>query len=66
MGPEPASTVLTVEQEAIAVAFQRHTLLTLNKTLRGLTRHEFVCAQGQKNPTIFTRDPTHLTLGLYT
>ena len=35
------------------------------KTLRGLTPHEFVCAQWQKNPTIFTRDPTHLTLGLY-
>ena len=33
------------------------------KTLRGLTPHEFVCAQWQKNPTIFTRDPTHLTLG---
>ena len=45
-------------------------LLTYNhakrlKTLRGLTPHEFVCAQWQKNPTIFTRDPTHLTLGLY-
>ena len=36
------------------------------KTLRGLTPHEFVCAQWQKNPTIFTQDPTHLTLGLYT
>jgi len=35
------------------------------KTLRGLTPHEFVCAQWQKNPIIFTRDPTHLTLGLY-
>jgi hypothetical protein len=35
------------------------------KTLRGLTPHEFVCAQWQNNPTIFTRDPTHLTLGLY-
>ena len=36
------------------------------KTLHGLTPHEFVCAQWQKNPTIFTQDPTHLTLGLYT
>ena len=36
------------------------------KTLRGLTPHEFVCSQWQKNPTIFTRDPTHLTLGLCT
>ena len=35
------------------------------KTLRDLTQHEFVCAQRQKNPAIFTRDPTHLTLGLY-
>jgi len=35
------------------------------KTLRGLTPHQFVRAQWQKNPTIFTRDPTHLTLGLY-
>ncbi|MGI4737306.1 MAG: IS481 family transposase [Janthinobacterium lividum] len=36
------------------------------KRLRGLTPHELVCAQWQKNPTIFTRDPTQLTLGLYT
>ena len=33
--------------------------------LRGLTPHECVCAQWQKNPTIFTRDPTQLTLGPY-
>ncbi|OWP61435.1 hypothetical protein CDA63_19410, partial [Hymenobacter amundsenii] len=32
---------------------------------RGLTPHEFVCAQWQKNPVNFTHDPTHLTLGLY-
>ena len=36
------------------------------KTLRGLTPHEFVCTQWQKNPTIFNRDLTHLTLRLYT
>ena len=36
------------------------------KTLKGLTPHEFVCTQWQTNPTIFTRDPTQLTLGLYT
>ncbi len=30
-----------------------------------LTPHEFVCAQWQNNPAIFTRDPTQLTLGLY-
>jgi transposase InsO family protein len=35
------------------------------KTLRGLTPHEFICAQWQQNPAIFTQDPTHLTLGLY-
>jgi transposase InsO family protein len=35
------------------------------KTLRGLTPHEFVCAQHRKTPSIFTRDPTHFTLGLY-
>ena len=35
------------------------------KTPRGLTPHEFVWAHRQKNPAIFTRDPTHLTLGLY-
>ena len=35
------------------------------KTLRGLTPHAFGCAQWQKNPTVFTRDPNHLTLGLY-
>ena len=35
------------------------------KTLRGLTPHEFVCAQWQKKPATFTRDPTQFTLGLY-
>ncbi len=35
------------------------------KILRGLTPHEFICAQWLKNPTIFTRDPIQLTLGLY-
>lgn len=36
------------------------------KRLRGLIPHEFVCTQWQKDPTIFTRDPTQFTLGLYT
>ena len=36
------------------------------KILRGLMPHEFVCTQWQKDPVIFARDPTHLTLGLYT
>ena len=36
------------------------------KTLRGLTPHEFVRIQWQIDPVIFTRNPTHLTLELYT
>ena len=35
------------------------------KRLQGKTPHEFICQQGHSNPTIFIRDPTHLTLGLY-
>ena len=37
-----------------------------HKALRGLTPHEFVCAQRQKNPVNFNQDPTRLTLRLYT
>jgi hypothetical protein len=33
MGPEPASTGLSAEQQAIAVAFRRHTLLPLDDGL---------------------------------
>ena len=36
MGPVPISTVLTVEQEAIAVAFRQHTLLPLDDCLYAL------------------------------
>ena len=36
MGPKPASTVLSVEQEAIAVAFRKHTLLPLDDCLYAL------------------------------
>ena len=36
MGPQPVSTVLTAEQEAIAVAFRRHTLLPLDDCLYAL------------------------------
>lgn len=37
MGPkEPRSTVLTVEEEAVIVAFRRHTLLPLDDCLYGL------------------------------
>jgi len=33
LGPKPASTVLTAEEEAIAVAFRQHTLLPLEDCL---------------------------------
>ena len=36
MGPEPVSTVLSAAQEAIAVAFRRHTLLALDDCLYAL------------------------------
>ena len=36
MGPVPASTVLTAEEEAIAVAFRRHPLLPLDDCLYAL------------------------------
>jgi transposase-like protein len=36
MGPKPASTVLTAQQEAIAVAFRQHTLLPLDDCLYAL------------------------------
>ena len=37
MGPkEPCSTILTTEEEAIVVAFRRHTLLPLDDRLYGL------------------------------
>jgi hypothetical protein len=35
------------------------------KTLRGLTPYEFMCAEWQKSPERFVRDPTHDTLGPY-
>ena len=36
MGPKPVSTVLSAAQEAIAVAFRRHTLLALDDCLYAL------------------------------
>ena len=36
MGPKPVSTVLNAAQEAIAVAFRRHTLLALDDCLYAL------------------------------
>ena len=50
-------------RQAFLLAYNRAERL---KRLRGLTPHEFVCVQWQKTPTIFTRNPTQLTLGLYT
>ena len=47
MGPkEPRSTVLTAEEEAIIVAFRRHTLLPLDDCLYGLQppHHPIVAA----------------------
>jgi hypothetical protein len=39
MGPkEVRSTVLTTEEEAVVVAFRRHTLLPLDDCLYGLSR----------------------------
>jgi hypothetical protein len=34
------------------------------KTLRGLTPYEFICKRWIEEPHRFTRDPSHLTLGL--
>lgn len=48
--------------QTILLAYNRAKRL---KSLRGLTPHEFVCIQWQTKPTIFTRDPTQLTLELY-
>ena len=36
MGPKPVSTVLTVEEEAVAVALRKHTLLPLDDCLYAL------------------------------
>jgi transposase-like protein len=59
-GPkEPKSTVLTVEEEAIIVAFQRHTLLQLEDCLYALqpsiphlTRSSLHLASGKTIPRI--------------
>ena len=36
------------------------------KRLNGLTPYEFICAEWQKNPSTFIRDPTHHPPGPYT
>ena len=69
-GPkEPRSTVLTVEDEAIVVAFRRHTLLPLDDclyalqpTLPHLTRSSLHrCLQRHGIHTILTDNGTHFT-----
>jgi hypothetical protein len=53
MGPKPVSTVLSVEEEAIAVAVRQHMYC------RSMT------ASMPSRKPFFTRDPAQLTLGLY-
>ena len=57
----------TTEQlnEHVQALLRAYTHAKRLKTLRGLTPHGFSCTQHQKNPAIFTPDPTHLTRGLY-
>lgn len=35
------------------------------KALRGLAPYEFICAEWERSPALFVRDPVHDTLGLY-
>ncbi|OGX82162.1 hypothetical protein [Hymenobacter coccineus] len=67
---ELMETLVPKRGNALSIAHEVGNRLAYNhakrlKVLRGLTPHEFVCAQWQKNLTLFTCDPTHLTLGLY-
>jgi transposase InsO family protein len=58
----PTTAQLNEPRHAFLLAYNQAKRL---KRLRGLTPHDYVCAQGQMNPAIFTRDPTQLTRGLY-
>ncbi|MBL3576480.1 helix-turn-helix domain-containing protein, partial [Rhodovulum sulfidophilum] len=75
-GPkEPRSTVLSEDEEAVVVAFRRHTLLPLDdclhalqptiphltrsKTPSGLTPYEYVCKIWTSEPDRFILDPIH-------
>jgi len=60
----PYQTTEQLKEPLQAFLLAYHHAMRL-KTLRGLPPHEFVCAQQQKNPAIFTRDPNQLTRGLY-
>ena len=57
------TTELNEHLQAFLLAYNHAKRL---KRLRGKTPHEFICQQWHLNPTIFIRDPTQLTLGLYT
>ena len=51
-GPQkPKSTSLSLEDEAIIVAFRKH------KTLKGLTPYEYICKASLKEPERFTLNP---------
>ena len=56
------TTQLNEHLQAFLLAYNHGKRL---KRLQGKTPHEFICQQWHLNPTIFIRDPTHLTLGLY-
>lgn len=69
------STVLTAEEEAMVVAFRKHTLLPLDDclyalqaTIPHLTRspYEAICTAWAHEPDRFRFDPIHLTSGLNT
>jgi transposase-like protein len=47
---EPRSTVLTVEEEAVVIAFRRHTLLPLNNTPAAASRRGHNSPGQAKNP----------------
>ena len=57
------TTQLNEHLQAFLLAYHHGKRL---QRLRGKTPHEFICQQWRLKPTIFIRDPTHLTLALYT
>jgi IS30 family transposase len=53
-------------QEHLDTFILAYNLAKRLKTLGGLTPHEYICQQWQKQPELFLHDPFHHTLGLYT
>ncbi len=51
--------------EPLPVFLLAHNHAKRLRRLRGLTPHEFVCTQWQKDPSMFTQDPTQCTLELH-